>query len=75
MQGQNNLVNRISTRLQDWDKQCEKWAAAREPFQVFNVNNPDQDVFFMFICSVYKFALRMDGETIAIFEPRAVGKA
>jgi hypothetical protein len=68
-------VNRVSTRAQDWHKQCEKWAAAREPFQVIDVNNPNQDVFFMFLRSVYKFAMRMDGETVAVFEPLSTGKA
>jgi hypothetical protein len=63
-------VNRISTRAQDWHGHCEKWAAAQEPFHVIDVNKDDHPVFFMFVCSVYKFALTMDGETIAILEPR-----
>ena len=67
-------MNRISTRVDDWHKQCEKWAAARESFEVIDVNKEDHDVFFMFICSIYRFAMRMDGETIAVFKPLSTGK-
>jgi hypothetical protein len=49
-------------------------AAARESFQVINVNKATHDALFAFICSHYKFGMSMDGETIAVFEPLSTDK-
>jgi hypothetical protein len=61
--------NRISSRAADWYIKCEKWAVARESFQVLNVHKVTQDLFFQFICLRYEFAMKMEG-AIAIFEMR-----
>ena len=67
-------MNRISTNADDWHQQCEKWAVAGKPFEVSNVDKVAYDLFLKYICVRYRFAMKMDGLTTAIFDPPSTDK-
>jgi len=68
-------MKQISTRADNWDSECEKWAVAREPFRVLNVGRLTHQLIFTFICLHYKFVMSMAGATTAVFDPQSTGKA